>query len=253
VGRGRPYHFLSSLFSPEEEEEEEESSSCRHGIELESLVDRAYERLTGRVTRQGGFWVSVGSEEMLGGLIGASPDALVYNSTGERPIVLAEYKAPVYKMYTQCTLQPHGVPRVYMAQVQGQMSVCEMPWCDFMVVCEATREMSLQRIHFSPHYRASVRPRLRHFCLIVQTARVRQLGGLDPLNFPEARDLKSEGMSGELFEGEADIRVENLLVVHPSCALSSRGSEKDEGVERSETLFKTHSGTCLTFDQVMCE
>ena len=86
--------------------------------------------------------------------------------TGEF-IGLAEFKAPIHGLYNE-KVHPHGIPRYYMAQVQGQMAVCNKHWCDFMAVCTKTRQLLLKRVHFSLKYWASVSQRLDAFIDILK-------------------------------------------------------------------------------------
>ena len=84
LGRGTPYHFLASLVAPQDDErygEGQEDASCRHGVEFEPVIDRAYRRLTGRDTEPGGFWVAAEVGDPLRGLVGASPDAKVIRAS----------------------------------------------------------------------------------------------------------------------------------------------------------------------------
>ena len=95
----------------------------------------------------------------------------MYSGGQEDPgsvIGLAEYKAPVYSMYPRRDGVSHSVPRCYLAQMHGQMAVCDLPWCDFVAVCDSTRDVTLQRVHFSSVYWDAISRPLAHFCDIVQ-------------------------------------------------------------------------------------
>ena len=39
------------------------------------------------------------------------------------------------QMYNELKHQPYGIPHYYMAQIQGQLAVCSLPWYDFMAIC----------------------------------------------------------------------------------------------------------------------
>jgi len=162
VGRGLPYHFLQSLLEPQCDDED--TVYTRHGLSLEADINEAYQLLTGIKTEPSGFWIADDSCGMAG-IIGASPDAKVYQS-GEL-VGVAEFKAPVYSLYCggRDTL---WIPRSHMAQVQGQMAVCRAPWCDYMAVCMSTRQIVLLRVYFSPHYWTSVSAELKNFCTVLQ-------------------------------------------------------------------------------------
>jgi len=78
VGVGKPYDFLRHLLSPVELVDISEMGvACQHGITFEPVIDGAYQRLTGRITRPGGFWILDDKNDPLCGSIGASPDAIV--------------------------------------------------------------------------------------------------------------------------------------------------------------------------------
>lgn len=60
------------------------------------------------------------------GLIGASPDGVVVNSSDTSHVMgLVEFKAPVHKLYDKIIGTIDGIPRHYMVQV-GVM--CHYPW-----------------------------------------------------------------------------------------------------------------------------
>ena len=71
-------------------------------------------------------------------------------------------------MYGESQRSPNGIPRGYMAQIQGQLGVCRLPWCDFMAVCTRTREITLKRVHFSPLYWKHATEKLKTFCSVLQ-------------------------------------------------------------------------------------
>jgi len=165
VGRGKPFHFLQSLLEPPDEDEDVGTIHTQHGISLEPDINEAYQLLTGLRTKSSGFWIADGGSG-LPDIIGASPDAKVYqNGTF---VGLAEYKAPVYSLHCNREGSRCKIPRSHMAQVQGQMAVCDAPWCDYMAVCTSTQQMALLRVHYAPRYWLSVSDSLRNFCHILQ-------------------------------------------------------------------------------------
>ena len=163
VGRGKPYHFLQSLLEPCEDDDPG-NVYMQHGLNLEADINEAYQLLTGLETKQSGFWIA-DSSSGLADMIGASPDAKVYQNG--RFVGLAEFKAPVYSLRS---IQDGGIPRSHMAQVQGQMAVCRAPWCDYMAVCTATQQVALLRVHFAPVYWIAVSASLKNFCSILQVS-----------------------------------------------------------------------------------
>ena len=75
------------------------------------------------------------------------------------------------------------------------------------------------------------------FVALLQTARERKNCGLDPLDFAEAATLKSCGMKNELFDGEDEIAVEDLL----TCLTGDVNGEQKH-------YFKSLSGTWMPYD-----
>lgn len=110
---------------------------------------------------------------ILQGIIGASPDAIVVTKAKGcdkcSDIGLCEFKAPIHGMYTN-DVGIHGIPRNYMAQIQGQMGVTGMDWCDFMAVCVKTREIMLKRIHFQPMYWKHVSSLLKAYSKVLKAS-----------------------------------------------------------------------------------
>jgi len=172
VGRGKPYHFLASLLCDDacdSHSDDAGNSFTAHGVAFEPVLNECYQLLTGYTTRDSGFWVPSETDPLYN-LVGASPDAKVYASVqGTRTCVgLAEYKAPVYQMYQEKATVPHAIPRMYMVQMQGQMAVSGHQWCDFLAICEQSREIQLKRVYFNKAYWAVMTTKLMHFCQLLQ-------------------------------------------------------------------------------------
>ena len=171
VGTGKPYDFLVSLISDDPVYDPHDvTPEMNHGLRTEPIIDEAYQILTGHVTQKSGFWIPH-ANDLLYGISGASPDAKVYDvNDPDRIIGLAEYKSPIYKPYCLERHPPHGIPRRYMAQIQGQMGICKLPWCDFMAVCTKTRDITLRRVYFNKVYWTSVSRVIKHFCDVLQVS-----------------------------------------------------------------------------------
>jgi len=71
----------------------------------------------------------------------------------------------------------------------------------------------------------------------LQTAKERKNCDLDPLDFAEANALKSCGMKDDLFDGEDEIPVEDLLTSF-SCDVDGK----------QEWHFKSLSGTWMSYE-----
>lgn len=100
----------------------------------------------------------------LHGYIGASPDRLVWDSSASPAHGLLEVKCPL-SLYEKdltpqeaavsqdffCTMEGDQVTlkvtHKYFTQVQGQLGVTGLRWCDFVVWCGPGR-LSVQRIEF---------------------------------------------------------------------------------------------------------
>jgi len=50
-------------------------------------------------------------------------------------IGLAEYKSPMYCMYSENVMQLNGIPRKYMAQIQGQVIISQLIAFHGMLLC----------------------------------------------------------------------------------------------------------------------
>ncbi|XP_022094197.1 uncharacterized protein LOC110981169 isoform X1 [Acanthaster planci] len=233
VGQGRPYDFFLSLLSDDAcSQENKESEYTKHGRRMEPIIDEAYQLLTGNETHAAGFWQPQ-EGSILHSLCGATPDGKILSASEPKKLIgLVEYKAPFFQLY-DCSKHPHGIPRHYMAQIQGQMAICEAPWCDFMAVSTQTSEVSLQRVHFSRAYWQCVAKKLRQFSLTLKEAKQRKELGKPFLNFPGIQRLKNEPIARTLLPGENSITVENLLEVN------------------SKGQFRSSSGTWMDFDFLM--
>lgn len=96
--------------------------------------------------------------------LGSSPDGVVFDPTENPPFGLVEVKCPNVKMYVYCKYlklhngtmnlkKQHG----YYWQVQGQLLLTGMDWCDFVVFAE--EDMISQRIYRDPEVAAVIRER----------------------------------------------------------------------------------------------
>lgn len=214
VGMGKPYDFFLSLISEdtdeeEEEEEEVESSNTKHGLTMEEIILECYQLLTGHKTRDSGFWMS--KDRILQDLIGSSPDAVVVDDEN-KDIGLCEFKAPIFRMYKKEN-SVHGIPRHYMAQIQGQLAITGLPWCNFLAVCKNTKEIMLKKVYFHSEYWDNVVKILKQFCYALQDAKLRKELGYEPLDFEGARKLQTWPVQIDYLPGELSIQVEDILQI----------------------------------------
>ncbi|KAL8608832.1 hypothetical protein ACOMHN_034777 [Nucella lapillus] len=221
VGKGKPFHFFQSLVEREEggmnedDISESEKEMMKHGEQMENVIKEAYELLTGLYVLESGFWTPKEHHSMEG-LIGASPDGVVVSEKDvDRMLGLAEFKAPIHKLYDKIPSIRHGIPRRYMVQIQGQMAVCGAPWCDFMAVCSNTEDIMLKRVYFQPRYWEHIASRLRQFCFALQEAEIMGELRRDVYSGAMTQRIKSLPIQDKLFPAEDIISVENLLTRSP--------------------------------------
>ena len=113
--------------------------------------------------------------------LGASPDGKVFDPTEVEPFGLLEIKAP-FTWRNNSFLEAcqdnnfmchvvDGQPRLkvnhksgYYAQIQGQLALSGLPWCDFVVFLTGSRNINVQRIYFDALYwEQTLLPRLLSF------------------------------------------------------------------------------------------
>ncbi len=84
--------------------------------------------------------------------LGSSPDGVIFDPSGNPPFGLLEVKCPNIQSYVDCPYLKMsggalklGRQHKYYWQVQGQMLLTGLEWCDF-VVC-AQEDMLVERIY----------------------------------------------------------------------------------------------------------
>lgn len=100
--------------------------------------------------------------------LGASPDGLIFDPATQPPFGLVEIKCPNVKSYVDCsyiTMQ-YGTSALreshaYYWQVQGQLLITGLQWCDF-VIC-AQEDMLVQRIHVDHNITSVIREKVDQF------------------------------------------------------------------------------------------
>lgn len=101
--------------------------------------------------------------------LGASPDGKVFDPSSTSPFGSLEIKCPYtwrHNLIHEACQDPNfpcamvdGVPRLkrdhkqgYYAQVQGQLALSGLPWCDFVVYLSGSHSLHVERICFNADY-----------------------------------------------------------------------------------------------------
>ena len=101
------------------------NAAMQHGIDYEDEARGWYEFETGRMVEQVGFLVHPALPT-----VGCSPDGLADGG-------MLEIKCPQPRGHLE-TMTGRKVPAKYRWQVQGQMWIAGLPWCDFVSYHPAT-------------------------------------------------------------------------------------------------------------------
>jgi hypothetical protein len=155
-----------------------------HGQRTESVSKAVYELLRGVVVDDGGFFPSLEDPHHLacspdgvviwredgGGGGSSSNGAFSHDPTSpqrRRPLRLLEIKSPVASLYDAARAEqtPHGIPKAYMCQVQGQLFLADADDCDFFVfVARWPPELCLWRVRRCDAFWRWLRPKLLQVC-----------------------------------------------------------------------------------------
>ncbi len=122
----------------------------KRGLELESAVVEEYCLLRGVNFYPCGFLIHPDAP-----WLGSSPDGIVCDPTELQVFGLLEIKCPNLKSYVDCPYH------AYYWQVQGQMLISGLDWCDFVVY--AQDDMMIQHIYKDCRMFKTIRERADHF------------------------------------------------------------------------------------------
>ncbi|KAK7136687.1 hypothetical protein R3I93_016893 [Phoxinus phoxinus] len=140
-----------------------QTAEMRRGAEMESEVTVEYSKLKnvnyspcGLIIHPNAPW------------LGASPDGVVFDPTDNPQFGLVEIKCPNVKNIVDCKYlqMDHGFltlkkSHAYYYQVQGQLLVSGMQWCDFMVW--AQEDYFIQRIYSDTSVHKVIREKVDYF------------------------------------------------------------------------------------------
>ena len=158
--------FLRNTFQPKDLSN---FASIKHGKQNESIARTLYahemqKRNTKFTVYEAGLVINPSLP-----YLGASPDGKVFDPTDKEPFGLLEIKAPFawrnssfLEACQDSNFMCHvvdGKPQLkvnhksgYYAQIQGQLALSGLPWCDFVVFLTGSRNIHAQRIYFDVLY-----------------------------------------------------------------------------------------------------
>ncbi|XP_041912133.1 uncharacterized protein LOC121677449 isoform X2 [Alosa sapidissima] len=140
-----------------------QTADMKRGAEMESEVAAEYSKLvhvnytpSGLVIHPTTPWLA------------ASPDGVVYDPNTNPQFGLVEFKCPNVKNFVDCKYvkMENGSPKLkkshaYYWQVQGQLLLTGMQWCDFVVW--AQEDYLVQRIYIDTEVQKSIREKADYF------------------------------------------------------------------------------------------
>lgn len=170
--------FLRNIFIPKDLSN---VSSIRHGRQQELTTQSLYSRKMQKkckkfIVYDAGLVINPSFP-----YLGVSPDGKVYDPTEKDPFGLMEIKNPYtwrnYTMEEACAdsnfflHMVDGKPKLkendksgYYDQVQGQLAITGLPWCDFVVHLSGSHSVNVQRIYFNQRYwEENLFPKLKIF------------------------------------------------------------------------------------------
>lgn len=111
-----------------QEKERYTNKDLERGVELEPLAREMYELQTGNKVDEVGFVIN----ETISKVGGASPDGMIVAKNGLVEIKSFEDKKHFKMVIERNKTGDFEIESQYMWQMQMQMLICEMEWCDFV-------------------------------------------------------------------------------------------------------------------------
>lgn len=132
------------------------------GVENEPYLRNMYRDLTGFEVAELGLAVSKRDPRLA-----ASPDGMVTDHDGSKGMVefkyVAQFKPDMVKILGKKTKNLNHIPIEHLCQMQQQMFVLDLPWCDYVVYEYPTMRLFVERIPFDPDFWADIAKRLDYF------------------------------------------------------------------------------------------
>ena len=141
-----------------------QTQAMRFGLANEGNAAATYAQLKGVNVRRSGFVINPGCPHL-----GASPDYIVFDpSENDDPFGLMEAKCLqcLSVQNEKCLRRINGELKLkksheYYYQIQGQLGLTGMQWCDLMVLCKD--DYHIERIYFDQEFFHSMCTNLNKF------------------------------------------------------------------------------------------
>ncbi|XP_052408620.1 uncharacterized protein LOC127953415 [Carassius gibelio] len=140
-----------------------QTADMKRGLEMESAAIEEYCLLREVNYHPCGFLIHPDAH-----WLGASPDGIIFDPKEHHVFGLLEIKCPNVKSYVDCPYLKfnNGTPELkqqhaYYWQVQGQMLISGLDWCDFVIY--AQDDMMVQRIYKDLKMFLNIREKADHF------------------------------------------------------------------------------------------
>jgi len=132
------------------------------GVENEPYLREMYRDLTGFDVVEIGLAASKRNPHLA-----ASPDGIVTDHDGEKGMVefkyVAEFKPPMVKILGRKTTNNDHIPIEHLCQMQQQMFVMDLPWCDYVVYEYPKQRLFVERVAFDAAFWDDITKRLDYF------------------------------------------------------------------------------------------
>jgi hypothetical protein len=164
------------------------NAATAFGTQMEPRAVRLYERVTGHSVTPTGLHMHPNRRW------GASPDGIVSTLTGETGLL--EVKCSFRLRSAGVVPQLDRCPDQFLDQIQGQLAITGLPWCDLFYYVPARkatvggRNWCMVRVEADPEYFASLVPHLDEFGAELRAAREGEAAGVG------AGGLAAEGGRG---------------------------------------------------------